>query len=106
MKLMGRVGIITGAGSGIGAATARLLAGEGARLLLVDRNADGLTATRDAIAADGGPEAETLVADVSDAALPKQVVANLMAHHGRLDMVITCAGISPGGTVATMDEAA
>lgn len=106
MKLKGRVGIITGGGSGIGAATARLLAAEGARLLVVDRNAEGLVATRDAIAADGGPEAETLVADVTDAALPKQAVADLMARHGRLDMVITCAGVSPGGTVATMDEAA
>jgi NAD(P)-dependent dehydrogenase (short-subunit alcohol dehydrogenase family) len=106
MKLRDRVGIITGGASGIGAATARLLAAEGARLLLVDRNADGLTTTREAIAADGGPEAETFVADVTDAALPKQAVADLMARHSRLDMVIACAGVSPGGTVATMDEAA
>ena len=106
MKLKGRVGIVTGAGSGIGAATALLMALEGARLLLVDRNADGLAATRGVIAAAGGTEAETLVADVTEAAPPKMAVADLMARHGRLDTIITCAGISPGGTVATMDEAA
>lgn len=106
MKLEGRVGIVTGGGSGIGAATARLMAAEGARLLLVDRNTEGLVATRDAIAASGGPAAEILVADVTEAAPPKTAVAELMARHGRLDTVVTCAGISPGGTVATMDEAA
>ncbi|MCC7425644.1 MAG: glucose 1-dehydrogenase [Alphaproteobacteria bacterium] len=105
MKMQGRVGIITGAGSGIGAATARLLAAEGTRLLLVDQNAAGLAEVKAAIAGAGGT-AETMEADVSLAAPPKAAVADLMQRWGRLDTVITCAGISTGGTVETMDEAA
>jgi NAD(P)-dependent dehydrogenase (short-subunit alcohol dehydrogenase family) len=95
MRLSGKVGIITGAGSGIGAATAVTMAQEGATLLLVDRNLDGLLETQKAVAELGRISAEILVADVSD----------LMVKHSRLDLVVTCAGISPGGTVVSMTEA-
>jgi NAD(P)-dependent dehydrogenase (short-subunit alcohol dehydrogenase family) len=105
MKLAGKVGVITGAGSGIGAATAVTLAREGATLLLVDRNLDGLLATQKAVAELGGISAEILIADVTEAEPPKRAVSDLMVKHSRLDLVVTCAGISPGGTVASMTEA-
>ncbi|MGH2938460.1 MAG: SDR family NAD(P)-dependent oxidoreductase, partial [Solirubrobacterales bacterium] len=50
----GRVVVVSGGASGIGAATARLLADEGARVGVVDRDADGLKRTTDEIAAAGG----------------------------------------------------
>lgn len=99
------VGIVTGAGSGIGAATATLLAAEGAKLLLVDQNAEGLLSTQATIQAAGGL-AECLTADVTQSQPAAQAVADLMRRWGRLDTIVTCAGISTGGTVETMDEAA
>lgn len=105
MRLAGKVGIITGAGSGIGAATAVVMAQEGAALLLVDRNLDGLLETQKAVAELGRISAEILVADVTEAEPPKRAVSDLMAKHSRLDLVVTCAGISPGGTVVSMTEA-
>ena len=57
MKLSARTALVTGAASGIGQETALLFAGEGARLVLVDRDADGLVATVAAIEAAGGAAA-------------------------------------------------
>lgn len=83
MRLQGRTAIITGAGSGIGRASAKLFAAEGARLALVDRDAAGLQETLGLVS-----EATVHVGDVGDAA-------------GRLDILMTAAGFSCGGTVLT-----
>ena len=105
----GRVAIVTGAGSGIGAATALLLAARGARLALVDRDAVGLQATAAAIGQNGGknrPETRMIVADVADRACAEREVASLASAWGRVDVLVTAAGISSGsGTVLTQDEA-
>ena len=109
----GRVAIVTGAGSGIGAATARLLAERGARLMLVDRDAAGLEATAAAIRENGresgrqnGGEPRVMVADVADRALAEREVASLATAWGRVDVLVTAAGIASGpGTVLTQDEA-
>lgn len=100
----GKVAVITGAGSGIGAATARLLASRGARVALVDTNATGLAAVGDEIVAAGG-DSHRIVADVADRGLAEREVAALLAAWGRLDIAVTAAGISSGaGTVLTQDE--
>lgn len=100
-----RVAIITGAGSGIGAATARLMAERGARVALVDRNAEPLAKVAADIRAKGG-EAREIVADVADFAAATREVAAVQAAFGRIDMLVTAAGISSGaGTVLTHDEA-
>lgn len=96
MRLQGRTAIITGAGSGIGRASAKLFAEEGARLALVDRDAAGLDETRRLIG-----EATVHVGDVGDAAFAETVIGEVITRHGRLDILMTAAGFSCGGTVLT-----
>lgn len=104
-KLTDRVAIVTGAASGIGAATAVQFAQEGARIALVDIDAEGLAATGEAIAAAGG-RSLAIVADVAQAQAAADGVARVVAEWGRIDAVATCSGVSTGGTVPTIDEAA
>ncbi|MGY3037118.1 2-keto-3-deoxy-L-fuconate dehydrogenase [Bradyrhizobium sp. USDA 4354] len=96
MRLQGRTAIITGAGSGIGRASAKLFSEEGARLALVDRDAAGLEETRRLVG-----EATVHAGDVGDAAFAETVVGDVVARHSGLDILMTVAGFSCGGTVLT-----
>jgi NAD(P)-dependent dehydrogenase (short-subunit alcohol dehydrogenase family) len=101
----GKVAVVTGAGSGIGAATARLMAERGAKVALVDRSAEGLAEVAAAIRKAGG-EAREIVADVADRGLAEREAEAVAKAWGRIDALATCAGISSGaGTVLTQDEA-
>ncbi|MGA7803549.1 SDR family oxidoreductase [Bradyrhizobium sp.] len=104
MRLQGRTAIVTGAGSGIGRASAFLLAKEGASVALVDRDEAGLQETMAAIGnATGGVSAH--VGDVGDPDFAKAAAGEIMARQGRVDVLMTAAGISSGGTVLTTDPA-
>jgi 2-keto-3-deoxy-L-fuconate dehydrogenase len=100
MKLAGKSAIVTGAGSGIGRASALLFAAEGAKLAIVDRDGAGADETVAAIAAAGGV-AKAFAADVAapDAAAP--VVDWVRGNWGSLDILMCAAGFSCGGTVET-----
>ncbi len=91
-RLDGKVAIVTGAASGIGRASALLFAREGARLLIVDRDADGLNATEDAIVESGGV-AEMFVGDVEREADVKGYVTRAIGVFGALDIMYANAGI-------------
>ena len=104
MRLAGRTAIITGAGSGIGRASAVLLAKEGAFVALVDRDPAGLQQTLTAIDGANG-DASVHVGDVSEADFAHSVVGDAMARRGRLDVLMTAAGFSCGGTILTTDPA-
>jgi 2-keto-3-deoxy-L-fuconate dehydrogenase len=104
MRLAGRTAIITGAGSGIGRASAVLFAKEGASVALVDRDGAGLEETLSAIDGATG-EASVHVGDVGETDFAQTVVGNVMARRGRLDVLMTAAGFSCGGTVLTTDPA-
>ena len=77
-RFEGSVALVTGAASGIGAATARLLEGEGATVVGADLAGDG---------------ADVLATDVTDPASVAEAVATVVERHGRLDVVVNCAGI-------------
>jgi 2-keto-3-deoxy-L-fuconate dehydrogenase len=104
MRLAGRAVIVTGAGSGIGRASAVLFAKEGAFVTLVDRDDAGLQETRRAIVEAKG-EASVHVGDVGEADFAQTVIGDLMARRGRLDVLMAAAGVSCGGTVLTTDPA-
>ena len=104
MRLKDRIAIITGAGSGIGRASAVLFAAEGAFVALVDRDRAGLQDTMQAIRDAKGDGSEHL-GDVGDVAFAKSTVEAIGSRHGHLDVLMTAAGWSCGGTVVTTDPA-
>ena len=105
MKLKDRVAIVTGAASGIGAASASLFAAEGAYVALVDQEREGLGQVAAALEAEGA-RVLTLPADVTSDAEARAGVERVLATWGRVDVLMTAAGISMGGTVDTIEEAA
>jgi meso-butanediol dehydrogenase/(S,S)-butanediol dehydrogenase/diacetyl reductase len=98
-----RVAIVTGAGSGLGRATATLLAAEGAKVAAVDLVADAATSTAADITAAGGT-ATALTADVSDAASVEACVAAAAHGLGRPQVLVNSAGI--GGFAKSEEESA
>lgn len=98
----GKVVFITGAASGIGAATARQLKAHGARLALVDMNGDAVIGT----AAGLGTEVLALTADVTRPDSLHEAVARTVAHFGAIDMAWANAGIASIGPLASTDPAA
>lgn len=100
-RLDERVAIIVGAGQtpgetiGNGRATAVTFAREGARLVLVDRDADSVTATA-ALVEEAGAHAVTVVADVTDAGAPEHVVGATLDAYGKLDILHNNVGIGAG----------
>ncbi len=98
--LTDKVALVTGASSGIGAATARLLAKQGVCVGVHGHNADETRKVVEDIERDGG-KATMLLADVANPTALKNVVDQLARKYGRLDMVIANAGVN--GTWAPLD---
>ena len=104
MKLKDRVAIVTGAGSGIGQASAMLFAAEGAKVAVVDLKPDAARATAEQIEKAGG-QALALAADVSRSDDNRDAVAQTVARWGRLDVFYANAGVPQWPTpVEDMDE--
>jgi len=92
LSLEGRVAVITGAGRGIGAATARLLARAGAHVALLDRDAAGVTHTAEQIGLEGG-EALPFTNDITDAFALERTFDRVVDEWGRLDVLVNNAGL-------------
>ncbi|VDN31644.1 unnamed protein product, partial [Cylicostephanus goldi] len=93
-RFQGKVAIITGSSSGIGAATAVLFAKEGAKVTITGRNQDGLMTTKKAMLNAGANEGNlnTVIADVTDPQGRKQIISSTIAKFGQLDILVNNAG--------------
>jgi NAD(P)-dependent dehydrogenase (short-subunit alcohol dehydrogenase family) len=101
MTLEGRVAIVTGGGSGLGAALAREMAARGARVVIADVD---LAKAQDVAASIGG-SAEPAYLDVSDAAQVGALVSKVKADHGSVDIMVNNAGILMKGELLDLSLA-
>ena len=90
--LSGRVAIVTGGGTGIGAATARLLAERGAELVIASRSADELERKAEEIAQATGQRCLAVPTDVRDEEQVAAMVSRCVDELGRLDILVNNAG--------------
>ncbi|AKF05090.1 3-oxoacyl-ACP reductase [Sandaracinus amylolyticus] len=97
-SLHGKVALVTGAARGIGAATARLLAAEGARVVLLDRPDD----ERETLAVARAIGGSTISADITDRDAPARIARAITDSHGGLDVVVHNAGVTRDRTLAKM----
>ncbi len=91
-RWLNKIAIVTGASSGIGAATARKLAGQGLRVILVARRQDRLEQLAEEIRLSGG-QAEFIAADLSQEAERQRVYAQVEADYGHADVLVNNAGL-------------
>jgi 3-oxoacyl-[acyl-carrier protein] reductase len=97
MELNGRIALVTGAGGGIGSAIVTALAQAGAHVIALDRNASALAKVDD--------NAEPVVADLSNPAEIGRTMQDMLARHGRIDVLVNNAGVlSPNKLAGTTLE--
>jgi NAD(P)-dependent dehydrogenase (short-subunit alcohol dehydrogenase family) len=99
-ELTGKVAVVTGAGSGIGAAIARVFAARGAHVAVVDRDEPNARQVADEIRGNGGA-ASPHGCDVSQPGQVEALFQSLSAAHARIDVLVNNAGIAHIGTVET-----
>lgn len=104
LSLEGRVAVVSGGSEGIGKASARALAREGARVVICARRPDVLADARDQLAAETGAEVLAVPADVRTAADVERVIAAAVERFGRLDVVVNNAGTSSAGAFAGVTD--
>lgn len=103
-SLADAVAVVTGASSGIGEATARALAADGAHVVLLARRADRLEQLARDIDGAGGT-AEPVVVDITDAEQVRTAVDGVAERHGRLDVLVNNAGVALSRLAAESDLA-
>lgn len=99
MLMRGKVLLVTGAGSGLGAAVARMAVANGARVVLVDLNADA----GQAVEAELGSAARFVRADVTKDADGVAAISATLEHFGHLHGLVNCAGVAPAEKVLGRD---
>jgi 3-oxoacyl-[acyl-carrier protein] reductase len=92
LSLEGRVAVVTGAGRGIGGATARQLARAGAQVALLDLDPAGVNRTAEAIGLEGG-EALAFTNDITDSFAVERTLDRVIEEWGRLDVLVNNAGV-------------
>ena len=98
MRLKDKVALVTGGGSGIGEATCKRFAEEGALVVVTDINEESASRVVGEINASGG-RAQALTQDVTDERAWEELVARIVADHGQIDVLVNNAGIAQPGTV-------
>ncbi|MGC9395474.1 MAG: sorbitol-6-phosphate dehydrogenase [Anaerolineae bacterium] len=102
-KLQDKIAIVTGGAQGLGAALCERLAQEGAHVVVADLNLEGAEQTAGTIAAQTGQRALAVKVDVSDEAQVAAMVDRTVAEFGRLDILVSNAGILISGAVDEFD---
>jgi NAD(P)-dependent dehydrogenase (short-subunit alcohol dehydrogenase family) len=108
-RVAGKVALVTGAGqvdgpgTGTGRATARLLAGHGARVVIADIDPERIEVTRKEIASSGGT-ATAVVGDVTNVADAERFTRAALDTYGRLDILVNNVGVSVPGSVVSTPE--
>jgi 3-oxoacyl-[acyl-carrier protein] reductase len=105
LGLAGRVAIITGGSKGIGYASALGLAREGVQVAICARGRERLEQAVQEIVAQTGREVLPVVADMTLQADAERFVQMTVQHFGRVDILVNCAGSSPGGILERLEEA-
>ena len=104
LGLEGAIAFVTGASKGIGKATARLLAQEGCQVAITARGDELLQRTAAELASETGGEVIPLQGDMSVVEDVERTVAETIGRFGRIDILVTCAGSSPGGLLENLTE--
>lgn len=104
LQLRGRVALVTGASAGIGRATARVLAAEGAQTVVVARREELLQALRSEIQATGAPVPVVVCADLTMPDGPREAARRAVAACGRVDILVNNAGGSRSLTLQSGEE--
>jgi NAD(P)-dependent dehydrogenase (short-subunit alcohol dehydrogenase family) len=99
MEIRGKVFLVTGAGSGLGAATARMLAGAGAKVILADLNREA----GEKLAVELGTNARFVETDVANEASAVNAVNRAISTFGGLQGLVNCAGVAPAEKVVGRD---
>jgi NAD(P)-dependent dehydrogenase (short-subunit alcohol dehydrogenase family) len=95
--------VVTGGARGIGLGICHRFAAEGADLLLVDRLKDELAAASGTLR-QSGARVETLHADVTEKSTPNQILEQAVATHGKVDILVNCAGLGGGATLEQVTD--
>ena len=104
LGLEGATALVTGASKGIGFACAQLLAEEGCAVAINARDPERLTAAAESLAGESGRTVVALPGDMSSPDDSERVAREAIEQLGALDVLITCAGSSPGGLIEELTE--
>ncbi len=104
MRLKEKVAIVTGAASGIGRATAHKFTEEGARVVAVDINEEGLKETVNTGSEKGKGSLQSITTDVSSSEQVKALVESVASQYGRIDVIFSNAAIMKDGSVINLTE--
>lgn len=104
LGIAGKVAVVAAGSRGLGRATAEALASEGVRLVIAARGEEALAATEASIRSFG-TDVETVVADVTDPAVPERLVRKAIERFGGVDIVVANAGGPPPGRALDIDDA-
>ena len=103
LGIAGKVALVTAASKGLGLASARALAGEGARVVICARGREALAGAASSIA-DSGGDVHAIVSDVTDPVEPARLVAETVDRYGSLDILVANAGGPPPGRALEVED--